>query len=84
MVAETLKETRISGTDPAWRSLLKRWLGFSLVMHIVAAVFSAGYYDADEQFQILEFLNARLGRSLAQRGRTVPGLSLWAIAVPLS
>lgn len=29
-------------------------------------------------------LDARLGRSLAQRGRTVPGLSLWAIAVPLS
>jgi phosphatidylinositol glycan class B len=30
---------------------------------VLAAFFSRGYYDTDEQFQVLEFLNARLGRA---------------------
>src|SRR4051812_45760438 len=46
-----------------WKSFRNRWLGISLIFHVLAAIFSVGYYDADEQFQILEFLNARLGRS---------------------
>lgn len=49
--------------DPSWKKFLARWLGFSLFFHLLAAVFSVGYYDTDEQFQILEFLNARLGRA---------------------
>lgn len=41
---------------PLWR-----WLLISLGLHLVAAVFSTGYQNSDEHFQILEFLNTFLG-----------------------
>ncbi len=36
-------------------------LGVSLALHIVAAIFSLGQHSADEHFQVLEFLNFKLG-----------------------
>jgi phosphatidylinositol glycan class B len=51
------------------RRFLFFWLGFNLFVHLLAGVFTWGYYDFDEHFQILEFMNQRLlggdGRSLA-------------------
>ena len=41
---------------------LKRWLGVSLLFHLLAAFCSIGYQAADEQFQILEFLSYKLGQ----------------------
>lgn len=38
-------------------------LGVSLFLHLVAAVYSLGFHHFDEQFQILEFANVKLGRS---------------------
>lgn len=38
-------------------------LGASLLLHIFSGIYSIGFYDFDEQFQILEFLNYHLGRS---------------------
>lgn len=44
-------------------TFLRRWLGVSLVFHLVTAWFSLGYHSADEQFQILEFLSYKLGHA---------------------
>ena len=41
-----------------------RMLQLSLALHLLAAVFSTGFYHSDEHFQILEFMNHWLGRSL--------------------
>ncbi len=41
--------------------MIWRWLGVSLVLHLLAAVFSEGYYHWDEHFQIYEFLGYKLG-----------------------
>lgn len=38
----------------------------SLLFHLLAAWFSHGFYDMDEQFQVLEFTNVLLGRSSAE------------------
>ncbi len=38
---------------------------FSLCLHFLAATYSTGYQNSDEHFQILEFLNYRLGRTSA-------------------
>lgn len=43
------------------KRFLIRWLLISLGLHLVAAVFSTGYQNSDEHFQILEFLNTFLG-----------------------
>ncbi len=40
-----------------------RWLLIALALHLAAAYFSTGYQNSDEHFQILEFLNAYLGRT---------------------
>jgi phosphatidylinositol glycan class B len=45
------------------KRFLIRWLLISLVLHLVAVIFSSGYQNSDEHFQILEFLNAFLGRT---------------------
>jgi phosphatidylinositol glycan class B len=37
----------------------------SLVLHVAAAFLSAGFYHSDEHFQILEFLNYKLGLTAA-------------------
>ncbi|MGK5083196.1 hypothetical protein WDW37_07800 [Bdellovibrionota bacterium FG-1] len=44
-----------------WRNFVIRWMGLSLILHIITAWFSRGYHSADEYFQILEFLNYKLG-----------------------
>ena len=44
-----------------WKKFLKRWMAVSLALHLVTAYFSVGYHSADEYFQILEFLNFKLG-----------------------
>jgi phosphatidylinositol glycan class B len=47
------------------RKWLWRWLGISLLFHIAAAIFSVGFQNSDEHFQILEFLGYGLGKSPA-------------------
>ncbi|MEK6706467.1 MAG: hypothetical protein AABZ06_11840 [Bdellovibrionota bacterium] len=44
---------------------LTTWLLVSLALHSIAAIYSAGFYHADEHFQILEFMNYHLGNSPA-------------------
>lgn len=48
-------------TDFQWRKFLIQWGVFSLVLHLFSAIFSSGFYHSDEHFQILEFLNYKLG-----------------------
>lgn len=36
---------------------LKRWMIISLLIHLLAAIYSSGFYQHDEHFQILEFLS---------------------------
>jgi phosphatidylinositol glycan class B len=43
-----------------WSIFLRRCLLVSLVLHVAAAIFSYGFQNTDEHFQILEFLNFRL------------------------
>lgn len=45
------------------RSFLIKWLGFSLLVHLIAAVYSVGHHSADEYFQILEFASYKLGKT---------------------
>jgi phosphatidylinositol glycan class B len=45
------------------RRFIARWLLVALALHLLAAYFSLGYENSDEHFQILEFLNAYLGRT---------------------
>lgn len=49
--------------DPIERSAFQRWALLALVLHLVAAAFSAGWFSYDEHWQILEFANAILGRT---------------------
>lgn len=44
----------------------KRWLILGLFLHLTAAVFSTGFYHSDEHFQIVEFMNYKLGWSPAK------------------
>lgn len=55
MTSRTLSE------EQEWRAFVWKWMGFSLALHVVTAWFSQGYHSADEYFQILEFLNYKLG-----------------------
>ncbi len=56
-----LKSLSFSSESSNW----KRWffgsLSFSLILHLFCSYFSVGYHAADEHFQILEFLNYKLG-----------------------
>lgn len=45
-----------------WRRTLVRWLALSLILHLIGAVLSQGFFHSDEHFQILEFVNFKLGR----------------------
>jgi phosphatidylinositol glycan class B len=51
--------------DQAWSRFIFQWLTISLILHIIAAVRSSGFYHADEHFQIAEFINFKMGRSAA-------------------
>ncbi len=41
----------------------RKVMRFSLVLHLCCAWFSGGFYQYDEHFQILEFMNALLGKT---------------------
>ncbi len=49
--------------DSAWPKLVFQWLSISLILHLIAAVKSAGFFHPNEHFQVLEFINFKLGRS---------------------
>lgn len=63
----------------------------SLIVYLVTAIFSVGYYHFDEHFQILEFCNYKLGESPASdlpwefhekiRPALQPMLAFWLIKV---
>lgn len=50
-----------------WHVFLARCLAVSLLLHLIAAYFSSGFFHADEHFQLLEFLNWKLGLSPSDR-----------------
>lgn len=49
--------------DLNWSRFVAQWLILSLILHLIAAVSSSGFYHADEHFQIVEFMNYKLGRT---------------------
>lgn len=61
----TLLENSGLKRDASWASLVTQCLALSFIFHIIAAVRSSGFYHADEHFQIIEFMNYKLGRSPA-------------------
>ena len=50
-------------TDRAERRFLARWMALGLLLILVAAIRSEGFFAADEHFQVLEFAGAKLGRT---------------------
>jgi hypothetical protein len=44
-----------------WRRFLGGTLALSLVLHLVVAYRSQGFYQCDEHYQVLEFLGAKVG-----------------------
>lgn len=48
-----------------WRELFhsdwKRWQYFGIALHLIAAIFSVGFLQYDEHFEVLEFLAFKLG-----------------------
>ncbi len=48
---------------PEWHRWFLGWLSFSLLTHLICSYFSVGYHSIDEYFQILEFLNFKLGHT---------------------
>src|SRR4051794_39151193 len=66
MLSLILKQSGLSA-DRKWTKFLLRWMGFSLFLHLLAAWLSAGFYHADEHFQIVEFANYLLGKSPASQ-----------------
>ena len=62
----TAAEVARDSADPTWIPFLRRWMILSLVLHAITAVFSVGHHSADEYFQILEFLNYKLGQTPVQ------------------
>lgn len=60
LIADFLQECRYMRSQDQW---LWKWLSISLLLHLAAAVFSVGFQNSDEHFQILEFLNYWIGRS---------------------
>ena len=59
-IPRTLSEER------EWRKFIWKWMGLSLLLHLLTAWFSQGYHSADEYFQILEFLNYKVGGTPVQ------------------
>jgi phosphatidylinositol glycan class B len=64
LLSEHLR-SQIGLDDPAWIKFLKKWLFFSLGLHLIAGLMSTGFYDVDEHFQIVEFVSYKLGHSPA-------------------
>ena len=48
----------VPGIDSKW---LNRWLIGSLILHIIAAIFTLGFHHLDEHFQIMEFAAYKFG-----------------------
>ncbi len=48
-------------TEHHWRGLLFKWMGISLICHLLATWLSVGHHSVDEYFQILEFLSYKRG-----------------------
>jgi len=46
-------------------SFFRKWFAVSLVIHLIVAWFSVGFYYYDEHFQILEFAGFKIGHSPA-------------------
>ena len=46
--------------DKVWISYFKKCMLISLVLHVLAAIYSVGFHHFDEHFQILELLNLKL------------------------
>src|SRR5689334_12377178 len=63
MILDTIYRKSGLKDDFPWRRFFIRAVMLSLVLHFIAAVMSGGFYHNDEHFQILEFVNAKLGRS---------------------
>ncbi|MEO5969667.1 MAG: hypothetical protein ABIQ95_07040 [Bdellovibrionia bacterium] len=51
--------------DASWANFVIQCLALAFILHLIAAVRSAGFYHVDEHFQIVEFMNYKLGRSPA-------------------
>lgn len=51
--------------DAEWMRFVRVWAIVSAVILAATAIGSLGYHHVDEQFQILEFLNYKLGKSQA-------------------
>jgi phosphatidylinositol glycan class B len=51
--------------DLRWSRFAFQWLTLAFILHVIAAVQSIGFYHADEHFQIVEFMNFKLGGSPA-------------------
>ncbi|MGZ3696864.1 MAG: hypothetical protein ACXVCH_02120 [Bdellovibrionota bacterium] len=51
--------------DVQWTRFLLRWMTVAFFLHLIAVTCSQGFFHADEHFQILEFLNFKLGKSPA-------------------
>jgi len=49
-----------------WLRFFFGWMAFSFVVHMITAVYSVGYHSADENFQIIEFLSFKLGKTPAK------------------
>jgi GPI mannosyltransferase 3 len=65
MLRNALQEAQLA-VCTIWEKLrrdrfLRNALLCALLLHVIAAFFSAGWYHTDEHFQILEFLNFKLG-----------------------
>jgi phosphatidylinositol glycan class B len=48
-------------SDRQGRSFLARWMALALLLILVAAYRSEGFFASDEQFQVLEFAGSKLG-----------------------
>jgi phosphatidylinositol glycan class B len=62
---KTLLETSGLKKDSDWTRFLVQCLALTFILHLIAAVRSSGFYHVDEHFQIIEFMNYKLGRSPA-------------------
>ncbi|HAZ13998.1 MAG: hypothetical protein A2X86_17330 [Bdellovibrionales bacterium GWA2_49_15] len=47
--------------DPIFMRFLRRWAGMALCIHLATCFFSVGFHQHDEHFQIVEFINLKLG-----------------------
>jgi len=55
----------INENDKKTSVFIYRWFAISLVLHLIVAWFSIGFYHFDEHFQILEFAGYKIGHSPA-------------------